>query len=157
MVRIAQRSKAVWGAVVAVAVLALTASAAVAATPAAPAGQGATKSKGAGTSAAPRVTPLAGPQAELVNKQAPLVGLAQSVADSALASGSDIAGVAIDPDTKTVQIYRTNPAKGAGLGLVPAGVTVDVRQAKFSRQQMLATSQQMTWDAQLLGNQHVAV
>jgi hypothetical protein len=156
MVRIAQRSKAVWGAVVAVAVLALTASAALAATPAPPAGPGAAKSRGTGPLVSPGVAPLSGPQAELVNKQAPLVGLAQSVADSALASGSDVAGVSIDPETKTLHVYRTNPAKGVGV-IVPAGVTVDVQQAKFSRQQMLAAAQQLTWDSQLLGNQHVAV
>jgi hypothetical protein len=157
MVRIAPKSKAVWGAVVALAVLALTASAALAAAPAPPAGSAVTKSRGIGTAVAPSVAPLAGPQAELVNKQAPLVGLAQSVAASALAAGSDVAGVSIDPDTKTLHIYRTNLAKGTGLGLVPAGVSVDVQQAKFSRQQMLATAQQMTWDAQALGNQRVAV
>jgi hypothetical protein len=157
MVRIARNSKALWGAAVAVATVALTASAALAAAPVPPAGSGTAKSAGAGPVAAPRVAPLVGAQAELVSKQAPLVGLAQAVADKARVAGSDIAGVAIDPETKTLQIYRTNTAKGNGLDVVPAGVTVEVLPAKFSRQQMLAVSQQMTQDAQMLANRHIAV
>src|SRR5436190_9355968 len=147
MVRITRKSKALWGVVIAVVTLALTAGTALAASggvPGAPAaGPGAAKS---GQDA----TPQTGPQAELTKKQEKLVAVAQKLADKAREKGSDIAGVSIDPDTGTVNLYRKDKSKGNGLDSVPAGVAVDVHAAKFTRKEMLDAASQITQDAQAL-------
>jgi hypothetical protein len=99
-----------------------------------------------------------GPQAELTKKQEKLIAVAQKLADKAKEKGSDFAGVSIDPDTQTIHLYRKDKAKGPGLDAVPAGVKIDVHAAKFTRNEMLDASEQITRDAQLLGEQqHVVV
>ncbi|HYT51819.1 MAG TPA: hypothetical protein VEL10_06410 [Gaiellaceae bacterium] len=137
---------------VALVVGALTAGAAFAApgVPGPPAGSpGAAKS---GQTAAPD------PQAELSKKQEKLIAVAQKLADKGKERGSDFAGVSIDPDTGTVDLFRKDKSKGHGLDSVPAGVKIDVHAAKFSRQEMLDASAQITNDAQLLGEQqHVGI
>jgi hypothetical protein len=99
-----------------------------------------------------------GPQAELTKKQEKLVAVAQKLAEKGKDKGSDFAGVSIDPDTGTVDLFRKDKSKGHGLDSVPAGVKVDVHAAKFSRTEMLDAAQQLTQDAQLLGQQqHVLI
>jgi hypothetical protein len=154
MVRITQRSKAVWGAVVAVAALALTTGTALAASGGAPGAPAAAP----GAAKAGSNTVQTDPQSALSKKQEKLVAVAQKLADKARDKGSDIAGVSIDVDTGTVNLYRTDKSQGNGLDTVPAGVTVDVHAAKFSRKEMLDAADQITNDAQLLGQQqHVSV
>ncbi len=103
-------------------------------------------------------TAAADPQAELSKKQEKLIAVAQKLADKGKERGSDFAGVSIDPDTGTVDLFRKDKSKGHGLDAVPAGVTIDVHAAKFSRKEMLDASEQITQDAQLLGEQqHVGI
>src|SRR5215204_2784588 len=155
MVRIARTSKVLFATTLALAVLVFagTAFAASSGTPGPPSGgPGAEKN---GQSTAP---PLTGVQAELSKKQEKLLALAQKLADKAEDRGSDIAGVAIDPDTQTVFLYRQDKGKGHGLGTLPEGVKVDVKAAKFSRRAMLDAADQVMQDARLLGEQeHVTV
>jgi hypothetical protein len=154
MFRIAYSSRLIVVAVLAVAAMALTAGAALAApgVPGPPAATpGAAKQ---GQTAAP---PLTGAEAELSKKQEKLVAVAQKLADKARDRGSDIAGVSIDAETGTVDLFRKDKAKGHGLDSVPAGVKVDVHAAKFSRAEMIGASEQITQDAQVLGQQHVTV
>src|SRR3954453_17010833 len=155
MVRIAQKSKALWGVVVAVAVLALTAGSALAASggvPGPPAASPGAKTGQADGSA------VAGPQAELTKKQEKLIAVAQKLAEKGKDKSSDFAGVSIDPETATVTLFRKDKSKGHGLDSVPAGVKIDVHAAKFTRKEMLDAAEQMTWDAQLLGQQqHIMV
>ena len=154
MFRIAHSSKVVAAEVVAVAAMALTAGAAFAASdvPGPPAG-----SPGAAKSGQIDAAPLSGPQAELSKKQEKLIAVAQKLADKGKERGSDFAGVSIDPDTGTVDLYRKDKAKGHGLDAVPAGVKVDVHAAKFTRKEMIDVSEQITQEAQLLGQEHVTV
>ena len=140
---------------VAVAALAITAGGAFAASgvpgppPTAP---GAAK---AGQTDAP---PLSGPLAEQSKKQEALLAVAQRLADQARGRGSDIAGVSIDADTGTVHLYRTDVSRGVGPTGIPANVRVDVHAAKFSRSAMIDAAEEVTHDAQLLGEQdHVSV
>jgi hypothetical protein len=153
MIRIARRSKALWGVVVAIAAFALTAGTALAASggiPGPPAGASG-DAKGGKSDAAD-------PASALTKKQEKLVALAQKLAEKGKDRGSDFAGVTIDPDTQTVHLFRKDKSKGSGLDSVPAGVTVDVQAAKFSRHEMLDAAQQVTDEAQLLGQQfHVMV
>src|SRR5262245_6292569 len=79
----------------------------------------------------------AGPQADLTKKQEKLIAVAQKLAEKGKANGSDFAGVSIDPDTGTVDLFRKDKSKGSGLDSVPAGVKVDVHAAKFSKKEML--------------------
>jgi hypothetical protein len=155
MVRIAYRSKGLWTAAVAVAATAITAGTAFAASgvPGPP-----PSSPGAAKQGQTSAQPLSGAEAELSNKQEKLLAVAQKLADKARDRGSDIAGVEIDPDTQTVRLYRKDKGKGHGLDSIPAGVTVDVRTAKFSRNAMIDAAEQITRDAQVLGEQaHVTV
>src|SRR6476646_57028 len=151
MVRIARKSKVFWGTVLALATMALTASAAFAA-PGAP-GQPAA-SPGAAKSGQPDA---GGPQAELTKKQEKLIALAQKLEEKGKAKGSDFAGVSIDPDTQTVNLFRKDKSKGHGLNSVPTGVKIDVHAAKFSRAEMVGASDQITRDAQQLADQHIGV
>jgi hypothetical protein len=99
-----------------------------------------------------------GPQAELTKKQEKLVAVAQKLAEKGKAQGSDFAGVSIDPDTGTVDLFRKDKSKGHGLDSVPAGVKIDVHAAKFSRKEMLDAAAQITQDAQALGEQqHLSI
>jgi hypothetical protein len=141
--------------VVAIAAFALTAGTALAASggiPGPPAGAP------SGAKAGQTEAGASNPQPELTKKQEKLVALAQRLAGKGKERGSDFAGVSIDPDTQTVHLFRKDKAKGSGLDAVPAGVTVDVQAAKFTRQEMLDAAQQITDAAQLLGQQfHVTV
>jgi hypothetical protein len=115
-------------------------------------------SPGAAKSGQADGTATTGPQAELTKKQEKLVQVAQKLADKGKDKGSDFSGVSIDPDTGTVDLFRKDKSKGHGLDSVPAGVKVDVHAAKFTREEMLDASAQITSDAQLLGEQqHVLV
>ncbi len=98
-----------------------------------------------------------GPQAELTKKQEKLISVAQKLEEKGKAKGSDFAGVSIDPDTQTVDLFRKDKSKGHGLDSVPAGVKVDVHAAKFSRAEMLDASDQITRDAQQLGEQQIGI
>jgi len=90
-------------------------------------------------------------------QQAPLLPVAQNVADQARTAGSDIAGVQIDPASKTVIVYRTDPQRRLGI-TVPAGVNVVVRGARFSRTAMVAASSRLTSAAMSIGRQsHVTI
>src|SRR5215216_2001986 len=135
MFRIAYSSRLVAGAVVVAAAMALTAGAALAA-PGVP-GPPAAGSSGAAKTGQTDAAPLTGPQAELTKKQEKLVAVAQKLADKGKDRGSDFAGVSIDPETGTVDLFRKNKAKGHGLDSVPAGVKIEVHAAKFSRTEML--------------------
>lgn len=152
MIRIARRSKALWGVVVALAAFALSASAALAASGGVPG------PPAAAADAKPGKSDGADPAAALTKKQEKLVALAQKLAQKGNDKGSDFAGVTIDPDTQTVHLFRKDKSKGSGLDSVPAGVNVDVRAAKFSRKEMLDASNAITQAAQQLGEQqHVLV
>ena len=94
-----------------------------------------------------------GPQAELTKKQEKLIAVAQKLAEKGKANGSDFAGVSIDPDTGTVDLFRKDKSKGSGLDSVPAGVTVDVHAAKFSKKEMLDAAAQITDDSKTFGQQ----
>ena len=148
MVRIARRSKVFWGTVVALATMALTTSAALAA-PGVP-GQPANSP---GTAKSGQADAGTGPQPELTKKQEKLVAVAQKLEEKGKAKGSDFAGVSIDPDTQTVNLFRKDKSKGHGLDSVPAGVKVDVHAAKFSREEMLDAAAQITQDSQTFGQQ----
>jgi hypothetical protein len=90
-------------------------------------------------------------------QQAPLLPVAQNVADQARTAGSDIAGVQIDPASKTVIVYRTDPQRRLGI-TVPAGVNVVVRGARFSGTAMVAASSRLTSAAMSIGQQsHVTI
>jgi hypothetical protein len=100
----------------------------------------------------------AGPQAELTKKQEKLIAIAQKLAEKGKAAGSDFAGVSIDPNTGTVDLFRKDKSKGTGLDSVPAGVNVDVHAAKFSRKEMLDAAAQITDDSKTFGQaQHVGI
>jgi hypothetical protein len=155
MIRIARRSKVLSGAIVAVATVAVTAGSALAASGGIPgpptAAPGAAK-------AGQTEEAQTGPQTELTKKQEKLIEVAQKLAAKGKERGSDFAGVSIDPDAQTVHLFRKDKSKGSGLDSIPAGVTIDVDAAKFSRNEMLAAAQQITDEAQLLGQQfHVTV
>jgi hypothetical protein len=156
MVRIAQKSKALWGVVVAVATLALTAGSALAASGGVPGPPAA--SPGAAKAGQVDGTAVAGPQAELTKKQEKLIAVAQKLAEKGKDKGSDFAGVSIDPETATVTLFRTDPSKGHGLDSVPAGVKIDVHAAKFTRKEMLDASAEITQAAQAFGEQqHIGI
>jgi hypothetical protein len=156
MVRITRTSsKALWGVVVAIAAFALTAGTALAASGGVPGPP--TGSPGAVKGGQTDAAPVSGPVADITKKQEKLVALAEKLAEKGKDKGSDFAGVSIDPDTGTVDLFRKDKSKGTGLDSVPAGVTVDVHAAKFSKKEMLDATDQLTWDAQVLGEQHVTV
>jgi hypothetical protein len=97
-------------------------------------------------------------QADKQKKQDALLPVAQELSDQANAAGSDIAGVTIDVDGGTVDLYRKNPGKALGLSGAPtAGVKIQVHEAKFSRKELLDAADQVTRDAQALGQQQVTV
>jgi hypothetical protein len=155
MVRIARTSKVLFATTLALAVLVFagTAFAASSGTPGPPSGGPGPEKSGQSTAA-----PLRGAQAELSKKQEKVLALAEKLADKAKDRGSDISGVAIDPETQTVFLYRKDKGKGHGLGTLPDGVKVEVKAAKFSRNAMLDAAEQITKDAQFLGEQqHVTV
>jgi hypothetical protein len=153
MARIARKSKVFWGTMVALATVALTTSAAFAA-PGVP-GQPADSPGAAKSGQADAGT---GPQPELTKKQEKLIAVAQKLEEQGKAKGSDFAGVSIDPETQTVNLFRKDKSKGNGLDSVPAGVKVDVHAAKFSRAEMLDAADQITRDAQQLGQQqHIGI
>jgi hypothetical protein len=152
MVRIARKSKAFWGTVVAIATVALTTSAAFAA----PGAPGQPASPAAGKSG--QADAGNGPQADLTKKQEKLIAIAQKLEEKGKAKGSDFAGVSIDPDTGKVNLFRKDKSKGTGLDSVPAGVSVDVHAAKFSRKEMLDAAAQITQDSQAFGQaQHLGI
>ena len=99
--------------------------------------------------------PLDAADAAKLKKQDLLLPAAQDLAGQARDASSDIAGVSIDVDAGVVNVYRKNPK--APLHLAGAPVDVDVHQAKFSRGEMIAASEQVTQDAKSLGDKHVAV
>jgi hypothetical protein len=99
-----------------------------------------------------------GPQAELTKKQEKLIAVAQKLAEKGKERGSDFAGVSIDPDTGTVNLFRKDKSKGSGLDSVPAGVQIDVHAAKFSRKEMLDAASQVTQDSETFGQQqHIGI
>ena len=101
---------------------------------------------------------LTGDQADKLKKQEKLLPVAQELADQANGAGSDIAGVTIDVDSGTVDLYRKNPGKALGLSGAPAaGVKIQVHEAKFSRKELLDAADQVTRDAQALGQEQVTV
>lgn len=104
-------------------------------------------------------TPTLTPQmAAQQSKQAKLLPIATDLEGQARNAGSGIGGVRIDVAAGTVHVYKT--AKGRSLQLpahVPTGVNVDVEPAQFSRAAMLATTNDVTHDADVLGQQHVSV
>jgi hypothetical protein len=93
------------------------------------------------------------PQAELTKKQEKLIAVAQKLAAKGTEKGSDFAGVSIDPDTGTVDLFRKDKSKGSGLDSVPAGVKVEVHAAKFSKKEMLDAAAQITDDSKTFGQQ----
>jgi hypothetical protein len=96
---------------------------------------------------------------EKQKKQDALLPVARHLAQQARDAGSDIAGVEIDVANGVVDVYRTDTKKPLGLpgGGPPAGVKVVVHQAKFSRAKLIDASEQLTREAQLLGEQGVSV
>jgi hypothetical protein len=156
MVRIPGKSKALWAVVVGTVALAFAASSAVAAPNGIPGPPAA--SPGAAKAGQTDGTAVSGPQAELTKKQEKLIAVAQKLAEKGKDKGSDFAGVSIDPETGTVDLFRKDKSKGHGLDSVPAGVKVDVHAAKFTRNEMLDASAQITQAAQQLGEQqHVGI
>jgi hypothetical protein len=90
-------------------------------------------------------------------KQDALLPVAQKVANQALSSGSDIAGVEIDQATNTVLVYRTDPQRQLAV-TVPTGVRVEVHGARFSHADMMDAATRMTQDAVSLGQRdHVTI
>jgi hypothetical protein len=154
MFRIAYSSRLLAVAVGAALAMALAAGAAFAApgVPGPPAG-----SPGAAKAGQTDAAAQSGPVADLTKKQEKLIAVAQKLAEKGKDKGSDFAGVSIDPETGTVDLFRKDKAKGNGLDAVPAGVKIDVYAAKFTRKEMLDATDQLTWDAQALGEQHVTV
>ena len=106
-----------------------------------------------GQEAAP---PLSGIEAEQLKRQDLLLPIANKLAAQARASTSDIAGVSIDPDRGTVHLYRKDPSIPLGIK-TPAGVSIEVHAAKFSRSEMNAASKRLRADAKLLGEQNLGV
>ena len=153
MFRIAHSLKLVAAAVAAAAAMLLATGAAFAA-------QGAPGAPAASPNAnkAGQTDAGAGPQAELTKKQEKLIAAAQKLADKGKERGSDFAGVSIDPDTGTVDLFRTDKSKGHGLDSVPAGVKIDVHAAKFSHKEMLDAAEQITDDSKTFGQeQHIGI
>ena len=101
--------------------------------------------------------PLTGAAADKIKRQEKLLPVARDLADQARGAGSDIAGVSIDADAGTVNLYRTDKGKSLNLGSKPDGVKIVVHTAKFSRQDMNDAAGRVKRDAKLLGEQHVAV
>jgi hypothetical protein len=100
---------------------------------------------------------LPGDQAETLKKQELLLPVAQGFADQARGADSDIAGVTIDVDAGVVHLYRKNPRKALDLAGAPNNAKIEVHAAKFSRKELIDAAEQVTRDAQALGQQQVTV
>jgi hypothetical protein len=96
-------------------------------------------------------------QAAKLKKQELLLPVAQGFADQARGADSDIAGVTIDVDAGVVDLYRKNPRKALDLTGAPSNAKVVVHAAKFSRKELIAAAEQVTRDAQALGQEQVTV
>ena len=106
-----------------------------------------------GQEAAPALT---GIEAEQLKSQQLLLPIANKLATQSRSVSSDIAGVSIDPERGTVHVYRKDPSIPLGIRM-PAGVNIELHEAKFSRTEMNAAGKRLRADAKLLGEQKVSV
>jgi hypothetical protein len=113
------------------------------------------KDAGKAGQAAPAALP--GDQAEKLEKQDRLLPVAHGFAEQARRADSDIAGVSIDVDAGVVHLYRKNTRKPLDLTGAPNDVKIEVHAAKFSRKELIDAAEQVTRDAQALGEQQVTV
>ena len=100
--------------------------------------------------------PLTGLEAEQLKRQQALLPIATKLANQSRSVSSDIAGVSIDPDRGTIHVYRKDPSIPLGVK-PPAGGSIELHEAKFSRTEMNAASKRLRADAKLLGEQKVSV